>query len=96
MIKDYKTKIKILSECIKNNTLISVDGGINNNTIDLVKDYVDIVVSGSYITNSNNLEEQISSVIWELDYLINKKGLAYSDIAIIYPYNKCKDYNTSN
>ena len=38
----------------------------------------------------SDLEEQISSVIWELDYLINKKGLDYSDIAIIYPYNKKK------
>ena len=49
-------------QSIKNDILISVDGGINNNTIDLVKDYVDIVVSGSYITNSNNLEEQIVSL----------------------------------
>ncbi|WP_296644893.1 UvrD-helicase domain-containing protein [Romboutsia sp. 13368] len=42
------------------------------------------------IIKVSDLEEQISSVIWELDYLINKKGLAYSDIAIIYPYNKKK------
>ena len=42
------------------------------------------------IIKVSDLEEQISSVIWELDYLINKKGLDYSDIAIIYPYNKKK------
>lgn len=38
----------------------------------------------------SDLEEQISSVLWEIEYLINKKGLEYSDIVIIYPYNKKK------
>jgi AAA domain len=37
-----------------------------------------------------NLEEQISSILWEIEYLINTKGLKYSDIAIVYPYNKKK------
>lgn len=42
------------------------------------------------IIKVSDLDEQISSIIWELQYLINKKGLEYSDIAIIYPYNKKK------
>lgn len=42
--------------------LISVDGGINEKTIDYVKEYVDVVVSGSYITNSNNYDEKINSL----------------------------------
>lgn len=42
------------------------------------------------IIKVSDLEEQISSVIWEVEYLINQKGLDYSDIAIIYPYNKKK------
>ena len=37
-----------------------------------------------------DLDEQISSIIWEVEYLINKKGLCYSDIVIVYPYNKKK------
>lgn len=39
--------------------LISVDGGINENTIKDVKDYIDIAVSGSFICESNDYEEQI-------------------------------------
>lgn len=35
-----------------------------------------------------DLEEQIEAILWEIDFLINKKGLDYSDIAIVYPYNK--------
>ena len=42
------------------------------------------------IIKVSDLEEQISSVIWEVEYLINQKGLDYSEIAIIYPYNKKK------
>lgn len=42
------------------------------------------------IIKVSDLEEQISSVIWEVKYLINQKGLDYSEIAIIYPYNKKK------
>ena len=48
------------------------------------------------IIKVSDLEEQISSVIWEVEYLINKKGLNYSDIAIIYPYNKKKLKNGKN
>ena len=47
-------KIKKLKE-LKSNYLISVDGGINDQTISLVKD-ADIVVVGSYITSGNYLK----------------------------------------
>lgn len=39
--------------------LIEVDGGINAKTIELVKDYADILVSGSYICESNDFEERV-------------------------------------
>lgn len=42
------------------------------------------------IIKVSDLYEQISSVLWEIDYLVNKKGLDYGDIGIIYPYNKKK------
>lgn len=42
------------------------------------------------IVKVSDLEEQISSVIWEVEHLVNQRGLAYSEIAIIYPYNKKK------
>lgn len=42
------------------------------------------------IIKVNDFEEQISSVIWEIEYFINQKGLDPSEIAVIYPYNKKK------
>lgn len=47
-----------------------------NNTVNIIK--------------VSDLDDQINSIIWELQYLINKKGLNYSEIAIVYPYNKKK------
>ncbi len=38
------------------------------------------------IIKVSDLEEQIESILWEIDFLINKKGLNYCDIAIVYPY----------
>ncbi|MBQ9024038.1 MAG: ribulose-phosphate 3-epimerase [Bacilli bacterium] len=40
--------------------LIEVDGGINNKTINKVKDYANIIVSGSYITSSDNYQDNIN------------------------------------
>ena len=56
------TKVKILKELqSKYNYLISIDGGINDQTIKLVN--TDIVVSGSYICESNNYNEQINKLL---------------------------------
>lgn len=43
------------------NYLIEVDGGINNETSKLCNN-ADILVVGSYITNSNNYQEQINNI----------------------------------
>jgi len=42
------------------------------------------------IVKVEDLEEQINSILWEIEYLVNNKGLNYSDIAIVFPYNKKK------
>lgn len=42
------------------------------------------------IIKVSDLDEQISSVIWEIEHLVEDKGLNYSDIGIVYPYNKKK------
>ena len=58
-------KAKKLSELkAKNNYhyLISMDGGINVETIDYVKDYLDLCVVGSYIVNYNNPIERIEII----------------------------------
>ena len=52
-------KIKKLKE-IKGDFLIEVDGGINGDTIKLIKD-VDVIVVGSYITNGD-YEERIKNI----------------------------------
>jgi len=41
---------------------IEVDGGINNKTINLLKNNIDIAVVGSYITNSNDYNETINEL----------------------------------
>ena len=46
----------------KRNYLVSVDGGINEETIKLVDKYVDIAVSGSFITSSDNIDESINKL----------------------------------
>lgn len=43
----------------KYNYVIEIDGGINDETIKYVKDFVDILVVGSYITNSSNYQDKI-------------------------------------
>lgn len=58
-------KIRKLKKYIMDNELdiiISVDGGINNETVKKVNKYTNIVVSGSYITNSDDFQHQISSL----------------------------------
>lgn len=57
-------KIKYLEENRKNNNyLISIDGGINNINKDAcILSGVDILVVGSYITNSDDYEKQINTL----------------------------------
>lgn len=61
-ITETVDKIKKLKKyLVENNlnTIISVDGGINIDTIDSVNNLVDMAVSGSFITNSDNYQQQI-------------------------------------
>ena len=39
------------------NYLINIDGGINDKTLPLVKDYIDLAVSGSYLTRAKKEEK---------------------------------------
>ena len=55
-------RIKMIKELIgSRNILVEVDGGINDKTIDNVRD-VDIVVVGSYIINSDNYYKKIEEL----------------------------------
>ena len=54
-------KMQELKEIQPNyNFLIEVDGGVNDETILYIKNYADIVVSGSFITDSENYNEKIN------------------------------------
>lgn len=56
-------RLKEIKELIgTRNILLEVDGGINNNTINLVKD-ANIAVVGSYITKSTDPVSQINSLL---------------------------------
>lgn len=64
-IEETTKKLDKLRKYIKKEKLdviINVDGGINNETINKVRPYVDMVVSGSYITNSSNYQEAINTL----------------------------------
>ena len=55
-------KVKSLYDLRKNNNynyLINIDGGINADTINYVKDYLDLAVSGSYVLNASNPKENL-------------------------------------
>lgn len=63
-IESTSTKIKKLKEIRKQENLsfiISVDGGINENTLDKVKD-ADIIVSASYILNDLSNIDKIKNI----------------------------------
>lgn len=54
-IKEYLTKNKL-------KIVLSIDGGMNQETFKKVKSYVDMVVSGSYITSSDDYQEKIDKL----------------------------------
>lgn len=42
------------------------------------------------IVRVDDLDDQINSIVWEVQHLVNDLGYSYNDIAIIFPYNKKK------
>ena len=63
-ILESENRIKELKELINSynlNILIDVDGGINDSVLDKVKD-ADILTAGSYIINSRDYQEKITSL----------------------------------
>jgi len=64
-IPETVNKLKELKQYIsknKLNVLISVDGGINDERVVDIRAYTDMVVSGSYITNSNDYQREINTL----------------------------------
>lgn len=60
---DKLKEVRVLKDEYKDfNFKISVDGGVNDRVVEKINDLVDIVVSGAYITNSNDYQKQINSL----------------------------------
>ena len=60
-LEETISRIKHLRN-INPDILIEVDGGIDDNTVDNIKYICDIIVSGSYIINSDNYEQAINNL----------------------------------
>lgn len=64
-IPETVDKVKELRAYLKKKrlkVLVSIDGGINIDTVKEIKPYVDMVVAGSYITNSSDFQEKINDL----------------------------------
>ena len=55
-------KLKLLKEENNYDYIIEVDGGVNDETINLINDKVDMVVSASFLHNFKNMQEGIDKL----------------------------------
>ena len=64
LLKEALLKLDELNDLkINNNFLIALDGGINDQNIDdIYNEKVDIIVSGSFVTMSDNYQEQLNKL----------------------------------
>ena len=61
--KEVISKIKRLKKVVPKDLIISIDGGVNKDTINMCKTAgCDMVVSGSYVTNDEDYEKQIETL----------------------------------
>ena len=57
---DKVKELKELKEKNNYNYLINIDGGINGDTAKYIADYVDLAVSGSYLTGAKDKKERVN------------------------------------
>ena len=94
LTKNYRQKKEIInfSNSFCKNANDYIKSLRSNISRDIYKMSNGIIEEGitAQIVKVEDLEDQIKSILWEIEYLVQNKGLAYSDIAIVYPYNKKK------
>ena len=62
-ISDVLNKVDVLKQFDISSKMLSIDGGVNDSNINLIKKYnFNMVVSGSYITDSNNYNDKINGL----------------------------------
>lgn len=88
---NYRNSVEI------NKFINNLNKNSNNYLNDLRKDKKDFFYLTKGIKNQigeinlikvDILEEQLEAIIWEINHLVNDKGLDLSEICIVYPYNK--------
>ena len=99
-IKENYRSTKNITEFVNNfnNNALSY---ISQHKVDISKDYYE--ESEAFRKNGDeveiikvdNLDEKIEAIVWEIQRLVNVKGLKFSDIGIVYPYNKRKLKNNN-
>lgn len=94
LTKNYRQKKTIINFsnrfCENANNYIKC---LRKNIIREIYTYCDPIIENGMtvqIVKVQDLEDQINSILWEIEYLVNNKGFDYSDIAIVFPYNKKK------
>lgn len=80
-INDYCDRANRLLRNVRSNIAVDVFKKTkpmykSNESVNIVKIY--------------DLDEQIKSVIWEINHLVNDRGYNLEDIAVVYPFNKKK------
>ena len=101
-VLEYEDELKLLKNYRQGKKLIEFINEYNiraNNFINELRGDIETAVfletepiydSGNEvnIVRVEDLDDQISSVIWEIQHMINDKGYSAKDIAVVYPYNK--------
>ena len=92
--KNYRQKKEIINFSNKfcenaNNYIKNLRSNISRD-IYIMSDVIMEEGITAQIVKVEDLEDQIKSILWEIEYLVQNKGLDYSDIAIVFPYNKKK------
>lgn len=99
---DFDNKILLTKNYRQKKTIVDFSNKFCKNANNYIKDLRDNINRDLYIYSNStiengmtaqivkveDLEEQINSILWEIKYLVNNKGFDYSDIAIVFPYNK--------
>lgn len=101
---DFDEKIILTENYRQKKTIVDFSNRFSKNANDYIKTLRSNVKREIYKLNKpimdngitaqivkvEDLEDQINSILWEIEYLVKNKGLDYSDIAIVFPYNKKK------
>lgn len=62
-IESTTDKLKLIKETVNKNTIIQLDGGVNEHVMKLTKNYVNFFVSGSFLINYSKSLDNLKEII---------------------------------